>query len=105
MEGGYYALEDKSPLVNDYVIQLNEFTQDYIGNILRGIVLSLGQDSRDITVYIDKTELHIYTENGEIQIMKDFARSLIESTIKGILSPLKGVFWLERITITSKETS
>lgn len=92
-------------LVNDCVVPLNEFTQNYIGNVLKGVALSLGYDSRDIKVHIDKEEFHIYTENGEIPIIKDFARSLIEGTIKGILSPLKGVFWLQRITIASKDAS
>lgn len=86
-------------LVNDSTVPLNEFTQNYIGNLLRGIALSLGHDSRDIKVQIDHSELTINTENGEIPILKDFARSLIESTIKGVLSPLKGIFWLQKITI------
>lgn len=55
-------------------------------------------------ILIGRDKLHIYTENGEIPFLKDFSMSLIESTIKGILSPLNGVFWLERITITSRET-
>lgn len=88
-------------LVNDYIVPLNEFIQNYIGNVLRGIVLSLGYDSKDITVHVDHEGLRILTENGEIPIVKDFAKSLIESTIKGVLSPLNGVFWLERITIAS----
>jgi len=86
-------------------VPLNEFTQSYIGNVLRGIVLSLGYDSRDITIHIDEAELRIYTEKGEVPLLKDFTRLLIESTIKGILSPLKGVFWLQRITIASKNAA
>lgn len=92
-----------SLLVNDSIVPLNEFIQNYMGNVLRGIVLSLGYDSRDITVYIDEAELRIYTEKGEIPLLKDFTRLLVESTIKGVLSPLKGIFWLQRITIVSKD--
>lgn len=94
-----------SLLVNDYVVPLNEFTQNYIGNVLRGIVISLGYDSRDITLLIDQAGLRIYTEQGEVPLLKDFTRLLITSTVKGILSPLKGVFWLQRINITCKDVS
>lgn len=94
-----------SLLVNDYIIPLNGFTQNYIGNVLRGIVLSLGHNSKDITIHIDQTGLRIYTEKGEVPLLKDFARLLVESTIKGVLSPLKGVFWLQRITIACKDVS
>jgi hypothetical protein len=52
---------------------------------------------------VDSEDFHIYTEKGEIDISKkDFARQFIESTIKGMLSPLKGIFWLQKITITAR---
>ncbi len=89
-------------MVNDYVVPLNKFTQNYIGNILRAIALSLGRQTEEITVYIDQEEVRILTEAGEIPIMKDFAKSIVTSTIKGVLSPLKGIFWLQRISITSR---
>jgi hypothetical protein len=51
---------------------------------------------------VDSENFHIYTEKGEIDISKkDFARQFIESTVKGMLSPLKGIFWLQKITITA----
>jgi len=90
-------------LVNDQVIPLNEFTQNYLGNVIRGIVLSLGQDAKDVHLHIDEAGLRIYTETGEVPLVKDFARLLIESTIKGMLSPLKGIFWLGRITVSCRK--
>lgn len=90
-------------VVNDYIVPLNDFTQNYIGNVLKGIVFALGHDSSRVTVNIDGTDLYIKTDKGDLSIMKDFTRLLIESTIKGVLSPLKGVIWLQRITITCKE--
>jgi len=92
-----------SIIVNDNPIPLNRFTQNYIGNILRAILLSLGHVSKDIIIAIDQKGLCIYTEKGDVPILKDFARMLVESTIKGMLSPLKGVFWLERIRIVSRD--
>ncbi len=90
-------------IVNNYVVPLNEFTQNYIGNVLRGVVLSLGHDSKHFTIDIDGSEINISTENRDLPILKDFTKLLIESTIKGVLSPLKGVIWLQKITISCKE--
>jgi hypothetical protein len=87
--------------VNNSSLQLNDFTQVYIGNALRAIAKSLGMDSDNVTVHIGTEGLQIYLADEEIALRKDFARQLIENTIKGMLSPLKGVFWTENITITT----
>lgn len=92
-------------IVNDTIVPLNEFTQNYIGNVLRSIVASLGHPSRDVAVHIYGNGLYIYTEEGELPLLKDFARMLVESTVKGLVSPLKGVFWLQGLTITTKDIS
>ncbi len=90
-------------LVNDQVIPLNDFTQKYLGNVIRGIVLALGQDSQDIRIYIDDSGLRLYSEVGELPLLRDFPKIIIESTIKGMLSPLKGIFWFGRISISCKK--
>lgn len=91
-------------MVNDYVVPLNKFTQTYIGNVLRGICLSLGTDCREITLFIDGDNMKIHTDNGDVPVIRNFARDIITSTIKGVLSPLKGIFWLQRISINSRLT-
>lgn len=91
-------------LVNDMIIPLNEFTQQYIGKILVGIAESLDHKGRRINLYIEPSGLTLFADDNQVPIKKDFVRLLIESTIKGVLSPLKGIFWLQRITIiTEKE--
>ncbi len=92
-----------SLLVNNHVVPLNDFTQSYIANVLCAIADSFGMDSKYVTICIEEDGLCIYTESGEVKIIKDFAKQLIENTIKGMLSPLKGVLWLQKITITSKK--
>lgn len=87
--------------VNDNVMFLNDFTPGYIGNVLYAIVRFLGNDFKNVTVCIESDEIHIYTENGEVNIDRDNVSMLIENTIRGMLSPLKGVLWLQKITITS----
>lgn len=89
-------------MVNNNIVHLNDFTQNYIASVLCAIAQAFGDDSRNVTMRIEPEEIHIYTENGELDIKKDFAKGLIESTVKGILSPLKGVFWSQNITITSE---
>lgn len=87
-------------IVNGNEVFLNEFTQNYIGNVLSGIVLSFGYTSDVITAQVDEAGLKLYTEKGEIPLIKEFSKSFVESTIKGMLSPLKGIFWLQNIIIT-----
>jgi cell division ATPase FtsA len=89
--------------VNNNNIPLNDFTQRYIANMLSAMANSFGVDSNKVTVSLNAEEFNILTENGEIDVSKkDFARQLIESTIKGMLSPLKGVFWTPDIIISSE---
>lgn len=90
-------------LVNDQVIPLNDFTQKYLGNVIRGIVLALGQDPQEIRLYIDDSGLRIYTEAGEVPLLREFPKIIIESTIKGVLSPLKGIFWFGKISLSWKK--
>ncbi len=89
-------------VVNDAVIPLNGFTQRYMGTMLRGIAESLGFPGKKVNLYINPDELKIFSDETEVPIRKEFVRFLIESTVKGILSPLKGIFWLEKITISTE---
>ncbi|WP_203473641.1 hypothetical protein [Dissulfurispira thermophila] len=92
-----------SLMVNNNIVPLNDFMQDYVANILWAIVKSFDVSCSNVTICADADEFHIYTDKGEIDISKkDFARQLIESTVKGMLSPLKGIFWFQKITITAK---
>jgi len=85
---------------NDQEIPLNGFTQRYIANMIIGIARSFGDLSQDLSVYINDDELRVESSRGQLNIEKDFAKELIQSTIKGILSPLKGIFWRQKIKIT-----
>jgi len=90
-------------LVNDMVIPLNDFTQQYIGNILRGIALSLGCAGEKVSIDFDSNGLNIYSGDNDIQIRKAFPGAIIISTVKGMLSPLKGVVWADKVMITTRE--
>lgn len=89
-------------VVNDTVIPLNDFVQTYIGNMLKAMVASLGFCANRVNLYIESGEIRLYADDQQVPIRKDFVRLLIESTIKGVLSPLKGIFWLERISIVTE---
>ncbi len=88
-------------VVNDHVIPLNEFTQLYIRNVLRAITASLGYESKKVHLYIESGDIKLFADDRLVPIRKEFVKLLIESTIKGVLSPLKGIFWLERISIVT----
>lgn len=90
-------------LVNDLVIPLNDFTQLYIGNILRGIATSLGCPEERVSINIDADGLNLFAGYSGIQIEQGFTREIVESTVKGMLSPLKGVVWIEKVIITTSE--
>lgn len=91
-----------SVFVADSDIPLNRFTHVYVGNEVRGIVRALGQDAKDITININGADIKIFTEEGEVSLHKDFARKIVEGSLKGILSPLKGIDWNKQITIKCK---
>lgn len=92
-----------SLIVNDYMVPLNSFVQTYIGNIMRAIINSLGEDGIEFGIYIEGEDLKVYTEKGDVPLEMDFAKAIVTATIKGVLSPLKGIFWLQRISINSKK--
>jgi hypothetical protein len=85
------------------VIPLNDFTQLYIGNVLRGIATSLGLPGSRISLNIDQGGLNLFSEEESVPVTKEFARSMVESTVRGMLSSLEGVVWVERITINTRE--
>ncbi len=90
-------------IVNERVIPLNDFTQKYVGSVLKGIVSSLGFNGKEYKVFIDCNELAIFIDDKEVPLRKDFSRLLARSTIKGMLSPLKGIPFFENINITITE--
>ena len=90
-------------LVNDMVIPLNNFTQQYIGNILKGIALSLGCTGEKVSIDFDSHGLNFYSGDNDIQIKKAFPSAIIINTVKGMLTPLKGVVWADKVMITTRE--
>ncbi len=90
-------------LVNEMVIPLNDFAQQYIGNVLKGIAKSLGCSGGDVSFNLDRDGLNLYSEDKNIALETDFSRDIVESTVKGMLSPIRGVIWIEKVMITTKE--
>lgn len=90
-------------LVNDIVVPLDDFVQRYIGNVLKAIALSLGYSGMKVSLNIEKERVSMNSEGVNIPVDNEFSRTIVESTIKGMLSPLQGVVWVEKVTITSKE--
>lgn len=70
---------------------------------MRAIINSLGEDGIEFGIYIEGEDLKVYTEKGDVPLEMDFTKAIVTATIKGVLSPLKGIFWLQRISINSKK--
>ena len=89
-------------MVNDIVIPLNDFNQAFLGNVLRGMANSLGSSSGHVVFNIDVNELTLYSDEMNIEIEDEITRLMIISTVKGMLSSIKGVVWLGKVTLTTK---
>lgn len=90
-------------MVNDIVIPLNDFNQAFLGNVLRGMALSLGNNNNDVGFNIDVNELTLYSDDINMKINDEPTRLMILSTVRGMLSPIKGVVWLEKVTLTTRD--
>ena len=90
-----------SIIVNDTDVLLNELTQEYMENVVRGIAASLGiSTGAEINLLINKEDLLISEDCDEIFIEETFMCLLIKNTIRGMLSSLEDIPWLETISIT-----
>ncbi len=90
-------------MVNDYVVPLNNFIKNYIGAILFGIVSVLGATPQEVVIVMDEMRaIKIYADDKEIEVRKRFVRDIVGSTVRGIVSPLKGVFLLDKVIIRSR---
>jgi hypothetical protein len=86
-------------LADDTIIPLNEFAQLYIGNIMRATVASLGHSGKKISLMVEDQRLNIFADGTSVPIEGRFERDLVESTVKGTLSPLKGIVWFDKVII------
>jgi hypothetical protein len=86
--------------VNDATVPLNDFNQKYIGNVLMGVVASLGFSSGKIRLYLNRDELRIFSGDQEVPIKKEFVYTLVTSTLKGMVAPLKGISLVDRLEIS-----
>jgi len=93
---------DTKLFFRDNAIPLNDFTQRYIGNVVKGIVSSLGAEGEEYRIYIDGGRLEIFVDGEEVPLRKEFPKLIIRSTIKAMLSPLKGIAFFEDIMVVVK---
>lgn len=93
----------KTELVcNGHSVRLNNFTQRYIAAIAAAIAASLGRETDEVVLIIGENGVSVNCDGKPLKMEKDFAGNLILNTVKGMLSPLKGIFWGGDINITVK---
>lgn len=88
-------------LAADTIIPLDDFTQLYIGNILKATVTSLGHSGEKIRFKFENQTLEISADSTDVPINSELERNLVESTIKGMLSTLRGITWFGKVIIIS----
>jgi hypothetical protein len=89
--------------INDTIIQLSEFSQTYIGNILRAITASLGYTITECSIKIDRDGCTLHTDDQDLAIDDEFYNEIVKGTVRGMLSSLNGICWYENVTITTGE--
>jgi len=91
--------------VNKWDVPLNNFTQRYIKNVVKGIVSSFGYRGKEIQIYLDfrakthKKDILIKVDDNEIVFGDDPSRYLVIGTLKGMLSSIKGIPFFENVHI------
>ncbi len=75
-------------IVNEHVIPLNDFIQNYIGTVLFGIVSVLGAIPEEVVLVMDDTmDIEIYADNKKIEVRKRFVKDIVGSTLRGLSHP------------------
>jgi hypothetical protein len=90
-------------LINDMVIPLSEFSQTYVGNILRAIAASLGYPHTECSINIDRDGCRLHSDDLDIEIDDEHYTEIVRGTVRGMLSSLKGICWYDNVTITTGE--
>lgn len=90
-------------LVNDQPIKLAYFAHSFIDHTIHGILASLANtgEVRDVEVLVKGDNLTINL-NGALLPTNPFVSKIIGNTIVGMVSSLKGVSEIDRVSITIK---
>ena len=87
--------------VNDEVVAVGEFVQQFIDNIIAAIINTLKRtgeiDTLSLNIEGSKTALNL---NGADVPMNAFVADIVRETVVGMVSSLKGVNNPGKITIT-----
>lgn len=89
-------------LCNNHSVKLNNFTQKYIADIVASIAKSLGSEPEEVILIVGENGVSVKCDDKQLKMEKDFVGNLILNTVKGMLSPLKGILWGRDIIITVK---
>jgi hypothetical protein len=101
MGGSEMGTSQVNLTVNDAAIELDYFVQDFIDNVVGGMLASLkgtGEvESVDMDIIEDKGTIIL---NSAMVSINPFVSEIIRNVITGIVSALKGVDKTDRINIS-----
>ncbi len=87
-------------IVNNTIVPLDELTQNYMGNVLKGIAASLGVNGSEINLLINKETLYISADCEDVIIDEYCMHYLIKCTIKGMISSFEDIPCFETISMS-----
>ena len=89
--------------VNGMPIDLNDFTEEFVGRTILGAVSCLkgAENLKTMTLSLDKRDLSIKANDNDIDLT-DFPREVITNVVIALASSLKGVDEIERVELVAR---
>jgi hypothetical protein len=86
--------------VDDCPIEMDYFVQGFVDHTVYGMISSLGETGEInlIEIILDGDSI-VISVNSYLLPLNDFAASIITSTLRGIVSALKGVESMKKIHV------
>ncbi len=89
--------------VNDVLIELDYFVQQFIGHTISGMLAApqgTGEiESLDVSIEGDKVTINL---NNAVVSINQFVNKILQNTIVGVVSSLKGVSKINKMNMSIK---
>src|SRR4030042_2040469 len=88
--------------VNGLPIDLNPFTEEFVGKTVVGAVSPLrgAEKMKSLEIRLDQKSLSISVNGNDLEL-SDFPREIITNVVTALVSSLKGVHQIERLKLTA----
>jgi len=89
--------------VNHQPIDMIPFVEEYVANVAEAVVQSLrgAAATEELLLLVENGAVTVHQNGGELPV-NEFVTAIIQSTVLGMVSPLKGVKDPREVRITVK---